>query len=74
MYGNGFIVIFFVIMIPVLLIVLGAILVIKIIQNNDRNNSGQRYNQALDILNQRYARGEITEDEYKQIKRTLNEK
>jgi len=73
MSGYGFIVIFFVIMIPVLLIVLGAILVIKIIHNNDRNNSGQRYNQALDILNQRYARGEITEDEYKQIKRTLNE-
>ena len=51
--------------------------------SSDCSISGRRFNpfmnsghppekSALDILNERYARGEVSTDEYEQIKTTLN--
>jgi putative membrane protein len=37
-----------------------------------RQTRGNTNDEAMRILNQRYARGEITEEEYLRIKRTLN--
>lgn len=34
---------------------------------------GQPYGDALDILNQRYARGEITKEQYEQMKRDIQQ-
>lgn len=83
MVGFGFLVMILIMAIPVLLIVGGIILVVRLVQNNNRNNyngnntdrsnTGQKNSQALEIVNQRYARGEITEDEYRQMKKTLSE-
>lgn len=83
MSGFGFLAMIFIMAIPVLLIVGGIILVVRLVQNNNRNNyygnntdrsnTGQKNSQALEIVNQRYARGEITEDEYRQMKKTLSE-
>lgn len=49
-------------------------LLIKPSQNNDRNFMSQNGgNNALDILNQRYAKGEVSDDEYQHKKKMIRE-
>jgi putative membrane protein len=48
-----------------------ALVVWGIIKLNGRNDSVQK-NNPLDLAKERYARGEITEEEYRQIKKTLS--
>lgn len=67
-------------LIPLVLLVLIAIAVYMIFKNNkneDQISQGentQSVNRALEILDERYAKGEIDEDEYKRMKRNLSEK
>ena len=69
----------------ILILIVGVIIfaVYNIVQNNkdkgekinhyQQSNYGPEKNKALDILDERYAKGEIDEDEYLRRKRTLNE-
>lgn len=58
------------IIIPIILIGLIIYAVIKLTQSSQKNHSNSK---ALDILNERYANGEITEEEYKLKKKTLRD-
>jgi putative membrane protein len=42
--------------------------------NRDRVAGGRNLNRALEILQERYAKGEISEEEYLKRKRMLNSK
>jgi putative membrane protein len=67
MGGFGFI-------IPLLLIGLIIYAVVKLLPGGNRNYSNHRTeNDALDILNQRYAKGEISEEEYVKKKKILRD-
>ena len=69
----------------ILILIVGVIIfaVYNIVQNNkdkskaanhyQENNYRAKKNKALDILDERYAKGEIDEDEYLRRKSTLNE-
>ncbi|KAF5029223.1 hypothetical protein DSECCO2_650810 [anaerobic digester metagenome] len=54
----------------VVLTVLGIVALINYLQLSSKTN-GHSNNNALNILNERYARGEITEEEYNQKKSQL---
>lgn len=54
----------------VVLTVLGIVALINYLQISSKI-SGRSINNALNILNERYARGEITEEEYNQKKTQL---
>jgi putative membrane protein len=58
----------FMMVIPIILVVIIVYAIYKL--KGHSNNSGRynniRGNSALDILNERFARGEITEEEYNQ--------
>ncbi|WP_147565075.1 SHOCT domain-containing protein [Clostridium tyrobutyricum] len=54
----------------VILSILGIIALFNYIRNSARNNNSSN-NNALSILNERYARGEITEEEYNKKKPQL---
>ncbi|MBH1942208.1 SHOCT domain-containing protein [Mobilitalea sibirica] len=73
-FSFAFLIMWAVILIPLLVIVL---IVIAVIRHGQRNNSNYRIenrgNAALEILDQRYAKGEISEEEYIHKKRMLNE-
>ena len=43
-----------------------------LIANNKKENSKTKSNLALDILNERFAKGEIAEEEYIKKKKNLN--
>lgn len=64
-------------LIPIVLLVLIGFALYMIFKNNKRNNQSsenntpQTTNRALEILDERYANGEIDEDEYKKIKNNL---
>lgn len=65
MGGFGFI-------IPLILIGLIIYAVVRLLPGGNRNYSNHRTeNDALDILNQRYAKGEISEEEYVKKKKIL---
>jgi len=53
--------------IPIIIIGIVVFIVHKPLQNNNIKDIGARDN-SLDILNERFARGEINEDEYKHKK------
>lgn len=58
--------------IPLLLIALIIYAVVKLVQgSNGNSNTGKQGNDALDILNQRFANGEISEEEYNKMKKIL---
>ncbi|MEG6565418.1 SHOCT domain-containing protein [Thermoanaerobacterium saccharolyticum] len=70
-YGGG-IVFGLIWMIIQVAIVVGAIyFIVSLFQNKKGSN---RSSNALEILKERYARGEISEEEYKERKRNLEEK
>lgn len=59
-------------LIPILLLALVAYAAVKFSQDSySRNNSKFDKNDALEILNQRYSKGEISDDEYLQKKKIL---
>lgn len=48
-----------------------AFLIFKLIKPNTISNFSQHENSALNILNERFAKGEINEEEYNKMKVTL---
>ena len=75
-YGN----MFWMWIVPLVLLVLIAIAVYMILKNNktddqiSQGRSSHSSSRGLEILDVRYAKGEIDEEEYKKMKRNLNEK
>lgn len=65
-FGGIFMVLFWVLVIAGI-----AVLVKWLLNENKRSVSTPASNAALDILNERYARGEIDHDEYEQKKNDL---
>jgi putative membrane protein len=55
-----------------LAIVIGGVWLIGRAVGGDRDRGGEHTDPALRILEERYARGEIDEDEFVQRRRTLN--
>lgn len=55
------------------IVVVGGIvwLVVYLTRRSGRGQGTSAPDSALDILNQRYARGEISKDEYEQMKRDI---
>lgn len=66
-FGTFWVIIF------ILLIIALVYLIVKVIQNNKHENGKSVPNDALNILKERYAKGEITDEEYKHKKRMLKE-
>jgi len=60
-------------LIPLILLALIVLSIYSIIKNNQatRNEKEPSINNALEILDERYARGEIDEIEYEKIKKNL---
>lgn len=55
------------------LIPLIAILVIYfLVKNNSRNKNGQSTESPLDILKKRYAKGEITKEQFEEMKENIS--
>jgi len=65
-FGGGFMWLFWILLIVVIL------LAIKMVAESG-NNSTKKQRSALDVLKERYARGEINEEEYEQKKKVLDE-
>lgn len=57
-FGGGFMLIFWI------LLILVVIYTVKAIMSNDNDDGNQKIENPLDMLNQRYARGEIDDQEY----------
>jgi putative membrane protein len=54
------------------LIIVGLVLLVRLLWNQSRPSGGSSIGEApLDILKRRYAKGEITKEEYDQIRRDL---
>lgn len=51
-----------------ILVVLGIVALIRYLQQSARPDTQVRSKTALDILNERYARGEISDEEYQRKK------
>lgn len=75
MMGMGFGVGFILMLVFWILIIGLAIILLSMlfprVHDPSKSRDGDSFESALDILKQRYARGEITETEYKKIKREL---
>jgi putative membrane protein len=50
------------------LTILGVVALIRYLQNTSKNNTQPNYSNALTILNERYVKGEISEEEYIKMK------
>ena len=62
----------FIMMIGILiLIILAVVALIRFVQRSSPNSSINSGSKALEILNERYARGEISDEEYKTKKAVL---
>jgi putative membrane protein len=58
----------------VILIVVIVYAVMKLVQGSNKNATSQsNRDEALEILNQRYAKGELSDEEYQQKKKILKE-
>lgn len=53
--------------VPILIITLITVLIISLYKNN--NNSSQNKETPLEILKKRYAKGEITKEQFEEIKK-----
>jgi len=53
------------------LIILGIVAIVKWISDSSQNTNNSQPKTALDILNERYARGEIEREEFEQKKLDL---
>lgn len=74
MMGYGYDMWGFGIIIPILFIALIVYVVIRLSQGNQRQYVPHKDgNNALDILNERYAKGEISEEEYIKMKNMLKD-
>jgi putative membrane protein len=69
-YGNNFMGGWFGMIIPLIIIVIVIFAIYKLLQNNNTKNIEPK-NNSLDILNERFARGEINEEEYNTKKNIL---
>jgi len=70
-YGFG-IMGWFGMLVPFLFVVLVIFLLVKPSQNNHRNKMNHNgENDALDILSERYAKGEISDEEYQHKRKVL---
>lgn len=57
-----------------LLVIIGAVIFIaKILMNRSNNDHASNSNRAINILKERYARGEISEEEYRDKLNKLRE-
>lgn len=56
----------------VALTILGIVALVRYLQQSGKHNHQITGNSALNILNERYAKGEITEEEYKIKKTEIN--
>jgi putative membrane protein len=56
--------------IPIIIIAIVVFAIYKLLQNKNNKNTGTRDN-SLDIINERFARGEINEEEYNSKKNAL---
>jgi putative membrane protein len=66
MYGGGFMWIFWILLIVLLAVAIGAL-----VRRGGSTGLGGREHTALDILKERYARGEIDRNEFEQKRRDL---
>lgn len=65
------------ILILLAIVVVGVIIILVKLVNNQNGKSTTDHNpqqEAFEIISERYAKGEISEDEYIRMKRTLEEK
>ena len=53
-------------------LVLGVVLVVRLIKSHDHNSSHANKSEPLDIAKERYAKGEITREEFEQLKKDLS--
>jgi putative membrane protein len=68
-WGMGFGVVFMLLF--WLLIILGIVALIRWLQSQSSSDRGARSKTSLEIIQERYARGEIDKEEYEQKKRDL---
>lgn len=75
MMGYGYGMSWFGMIIPLLLIGLIIYVVMKLTQSSSINNNTKniKLNDAIDILNQRFASGEISEEEYMKKKKMIRD-
>ncbi|MFT5873771.1 MAG: putative membrane protein [Clostridium sp.] len=69
-YGNNMMGGVFGMIIPIIIIAIVVFAIYKLLQNKNIKDIGTRDN-SLDILNERFARGEINEEEYNSKKNAL---
>ncbi|GEK92174.1 SHOCT domain-containing protein [Alkalibacterium kapii] len=56
------------------LVIIGAVVIVaRLLMNHSSNNRSSQSNHAIDILKERYARGEISEEEYRDKLKKLSE-
>lgn len=74
MYGNQWGGLFsFIFMILILAVIaVGAVALMRQLPQGSNQGAGTKTN-ALDLLNQRYAKGEITQEEYRSIKKDIGQ-
>lgn len=71
-FGYRVLMLFGMMIIPIIVIGLFIFIIVKLVINNDtKNDSKKEVDNSLKILNERFARGEIGEEEYKAKKELL---
>ena len=65
MFGGGFMWLFWIVLIVII------VLVIKILNTSDKGTTRGSVQSPIEILKERYARGEINEDEFKRMRKEL---
>ena len=73
-YGFGIMgmgIVFLIILAVMALLIVGIILAVRYLKRPGNAAFPPQHGRSLDILNERYAKGEITEEEYKKIKDNL---
>jgi len=68
-WGHGFGFVFMLLFF--LLVIVGIVAIVKWLSDSSQNTNNSQPKTALDILNERYARGEIEREEFKKKKQDL---